>query len=353
MAPDCFSQRLLAWFDDHGRKDLPWQGGREPYAIWVSEIMLQQTQVTTVIPYFERFLARFPDVTSLALAALDEVLHLWSGLGYYARARNLHRAAQVVCERHGGAFPASFEDVLELPGIGRSTAAAILAFSSGARHVILDGNVRRVLCRYHAIEGWPGRPKVEQALWSLAEAHTPQVRVADYTQAIMDLGATLCTRSRPGCQHCPVSDGCQAFQQQRQRDYPAPRPRKHLPVRQTTMLLLFNALGEVLLERRPPSGIWGGLWSLPEWDGAQGVEEWCRHRYGCTVGAPRRNDVLRHTFSHFHLDILPLALPAEPCRHMTMESRGIVWYNTQHPDERGLAAPVRRLLQQVTPTNPS
>lgn len=344
---DTFAEQLLAWYDHSGRKDLPWQQRRDAYAIWISEIMLQQTQVATVIPYYQRFMARFPEVVSLADAGIDEVLHLWSGLGYYARARNLHRAAQVIRDEHHGRFPTGFEQVVALPGIGPSTAGAILAFATGSRHVILDGNVKRVLCRYHAIAGWPGQPTIEKQLWALAEQHTPLERVAEYTQAIMDLGATCCTRSRPQCAHCPLHPGCQARELQRVQDFPVPRPRKTLPVRTTTMLIICDANGSVLLERRPPTGIWGGLWSLPEWPQDDPLEHWCARRYGLAVRQATPGALLRHTFSHFHLDIQPLLLQASAKGHRVMERGDIVWYNTQQPDARGLAAPVERLLAQV------
>ncbi len=344
---ESFADQLLAWYDRCGRKDLPWQQGRDAYAIWISEIMLQQTQVATVIPYYQRFMARFPAVASLADAGLDEVLHLWSGLGYYARARNLHRAAQHIRDHHHGRFPADFEQVVALPGIGRSTAGAILAFSTGSRHVILDGNVKRVLCRYHAIAGWPGQADVEKRLWTLAEQHTPPQRVAEYTQAIMDLGATCCTRTRPRCAECPLQSGCQAREMQRVQEFPAARPRKSLPVRAATLLIIRDANGHVLLERRPPAGIWGGLWSLPEWPQDDPVEAWCARRFGLTVHQPTLGEVLRHTFSHFHLDIQPLMLEAASAGHRVMEPGDVVWYNTQQPDARGLAAPVERLLAQV------
>ncbi|HXH03794.1 MAG TPA: A/G-specific adenine glycosylase [Candidatus Competibacteraceae bacterium] len=339
-----FSQRLLAWFDQHGRRDLPWK--REPtlYRVWVSEIMLQQTQVATVIPYFERFMARFPEVTALADAELDEVLHLWSGLGYYARARNLHRAAQVVCDHYGGVLPRDFAALQALPGIGRSTAGAILAQALGQRHPILDGNVKRVLARHGAVPGWPGQPAVAQRLWALAERYTPAERVADYTQAIMDLGALLCTRSRPRCGACPVAVDCQARLQGRQTDYPAPKPRRQLPVRATVMLMVRDPEGRVLLEQRPPSGVWGGLWGFPECPPDETPQGWCRQRLGVEPRTVQPWSVLRHTFSHFHLDITPLQLELDcaPCRVMDGERQ--VWYNLRQPDARGLAAPVRSLL---------
>jgi len=340
-----FAQRLLAWYDSHGRKDLPWQRDATPYRVWVSEVMLQQTQVVTVIPYFERFMARFPGVAALAAAPLDEVLALWSGLGYYSRARNLHRAAGLIVAEHGGVFPRALEQVMALPGVGRSTAGAILALSLGQRHPILDGNVRRVLARYHAIDGWPGQAGVERLLWQRAEEHTPAERVAHYTQAIMDLGATLCSRGRPRCDACPQAAGCQARSGGEPTRYPAPRPRKALPERRVTFMLVTNARGEILLERRPPSGIWGGLWSLPE-TVDEPASQWC-HRHGLTLRQETAWPVLRHTFSHFHLDISPRHVRVAEAGTAVMEASGAVWYKTGLCDQLGLPAPIKRLLAQL------
>ncbi|HLA74637.1 MAG TPA: A/G-specific adenine glycosylase, partial [Gammaproteobacteria bacterium] len=341
-----FSRRLLSWFARHGRKNLPWQLNPTPYRVWVSEIMLQQTQVATVIPYYERFMQHFPDLQSLAAAPLDSVLHLWTGLGYYARARNLHRAAQIIRAEHHGRFPHDIEALQKLPGIGRSTAGAILALATGQRQPILDGNVKRVLTRFHAVPGWPGKQDIEQQLWALAEQHTPARAAADYTQAIMDLGATVCTRTRPACPACPLSVGCAAYHQGRVADYPAPKPRQTLPVRATALLMLCNARGEVLLEQRPPSGIWGGLWSLPEYGGTrQELADWCQQRLGYAVTDIQAWPTLRHSFSHFHLDIQPLRLRAARATHTVMEARPTVWYNSRNPDARGLAAPVKHLLE--------
>ncbi|WJW75317.1 A/G-specific adenine glycosylase [Thiohalobacter sp. IOR34] len=349
-----FASRLLDWFDRHGRHDLPWQREPTPYRVWVSEIMLQQTQVTTVIPYYARFLQRFPSIEALATAAPDEVLHLWSGLGYYARARNLQHAAQQIVELHGGVFPTDFAAVEALPGIGRSTAGAILTLACGQRWPILDGNVKRVLARHRAVEGWPGRSAVLRQLWTLAEALTPRRRVAAYTQAIMDLGATLCRRARPDCAACPLAADCRARIEGRQAELPAPRPRRELPVRATRMLLLVNQGGEVLLQRRPPAGLWGGLWCLPEIDEPQAaVEDWCLRRLGLRVAGVSAWPPLRHSFSHFHLDITPLrvSVAKDPALRV-MEDGGRVWYNVRSPDARGLAAPVQRLLDRLRETGP-
>jgi A/G-specific adenine glycosylase len=344
MNPDDFSRQVLAWFDRHGRKDLPWQ--REPtlYRVWISEIMLQQTQVATVLPYYQRFMARFPTLAALADGDLDDVLHLWSGLGYYARARNLHAAARLVQARHGGRIPADLASIQALPGIGRSTAGAILALAAGQRHPILDGNVKRVLARFHAVAGWPGQRSVLDSLWELAERYTPSHRVADYTQAMMDLGAMICTRSRPGCSACPLAAGCLAHTQGRETDYPGRKPRRQLPVRETRMLMLATGGGDVLLERRPPTGIWGGLWSFPECPPETEPADWCAEHLGLRVIAVEPWSTLRHTFSHFHLDITPVRATVADTANRVMDTGRFVWYNTHQPDERGLAAPVQRLL---------
>jgi A/G-specific adenine glycosylase len=344
---DSFARCILEWQRVHGRHDLPWQRAPTPYRVWVSEIMLQQTQVATVIPYYERFVARFPDVAALAGAQLDEVLHLWSGLGYYARARNLHAAAQRVCDGYDGALPEDFEALQSLPGIGRSTAGAILALACGQRHPILDGNAKRVLARFHSVEGWTGDARVERELWTRAEAHTPEVDVARYTQAMMDLGATVCTRSRPACDRCPLGDDCVARAVGRQHELPTPRPRKSLPVRRARMLIAINADGAVLLERRAPAGIWGGLWSFPELGGDEGAEAWIERRLGCRAGAAEEWPALRHSFTHFHLDIVPIVAHVGGGTSRVMEHPGFVWYKEDAPVALGLASPVRSLITQL------
>jgi len=343
-----FNQRLLAWFDRHGRRDLPWQQDPTPYRVWVSEIMLQQTQVATVIPYYLRFMARFPNVTALADAPLDDVLHLWSGLGYYARARHLHKAARVVRDQHQGRYPEEREALQGLPGIGRSTAGAILAFACGQRHPILDGNVKRVLCRHHAIDGWPGHSGASRELWTLSEHYTPLQRVADYTQAIMDLGATVCTRARPRCGACPLASDCAAYGQGMETDYPRARPRRTLPVRAVVFVMLRRAGGELLLERRPPVGVWGGLWSFPECPPEVPVEEWCQQRLARIPREVRYLSPLRHTFSHFHLDITPALVRVEDPGVGVLDGDGTLWYNPTRPGARGLPAPVTRLMALLT-----
>ena len=340
-----FATRLLDWFDQHGRHDLPWQHPRTAYRVWISEIMLQQTQVSTVIPYFERFMQAFPDIMALANASNDAVLHQWTGLGYYARARNLHRAAQILRDDFAGTFPTEFDKVLALPGIGRSTAGAILAQAYELCFPILDGNVKRVLTRLHAIAGWPGEKRVEQQLWDLASAYTPPLRIADYTQAIMDLGATVCTRNNPDCLHCPFNNDCVAHQHATVNAYPTPKPKKTIPVRETCMLLLSDARQHILLEKRPPAGIWGGLWSFPECAPDENIADWCKNHLQLHIEHAEALSPLRHTFSHFHLDITPILVRATPVG--IMDSEKYIWYNTHQPDPRGLPAPVKTLLEQL------
>jgi A/G-specific adenine glycosylase len=346
--PATFSQRLLSWFDHYGRTDLPWQQNSTPYRVWVSEIMLQQTQVNTVIPYYQRFLQRFPEVSTLATAALDEVLHSWTGLGYYARARNLHRAAQLIHVEYADVLPKYLDGLMQLPGIGRSTAGAILALADGQRCPILDGNVKRVLCRYYAIDGWPGESQVEHKLWQLAEQLTPTGRVSQYTQAIMDLGATVCTRRRPSCHSCPFTNDCWAQQSGQVMAYPVTKPRKALPIKQTLFIMLQNQWGEVLLEQRPSQGIWGGLWSFPECATLLDMRQWCSQYLDITVLTYDIWQSIRHTFTHFHLDITPIYIPIQLDTYETVAISKTLWYNMNNPQTCGLAAPVVSLLTQLT-----
>ena len=347
MSPQTgFADRVLDWFDQHGRKDLPWQRDINPYRVWVSEIMLQQTQVATVIPYFDRFMAEFPTVQDLADAPLDRVLHLWTGLGYYARARNLHKAAVRVCEDFDGQFPLEVDELETLPGVGRSTAGAIASIAGRKRAVILDGNVKRVLARHGAVPGWPGAAAVQRRLWELAEEHTPKRRCADYSQAIMDLGATLCTRSAPDCEHCPVARDCRALAQGRQLDFPGKKPRKSLPVRSTTFLMVQAANGDIWLQRRPATGIWGGLWCFPEVAVEGDPANWCVDRWGLIPASTEHWEPFRHTFSHYHLDIQPVQVTLDTTPSGVMEATDQLWYNRRHPPEIGLAAPVAALLQR-------
>lgn len=338
---------LLAWFDSAGRKNLPWQHDPTPYRVWVSEIMLQQTQVATVIPFYERFMARFPDVHALAAASIDEVLHLWTGLGYYARARNLHRAANVIVATYNGHFPQTLEEVQALPGIGRSTAGAILALSRGLRHPILDGNVKRVLARYFAVEGFPGDKQVEARLWALVEACTPTERVGHYTQAIMDLGAMICVRSRPLCVACPLRGECVAYREGRQAQLPTPRPKKARPHRVAYTLLLVRDDGAVWLEQRPPSGIWGGLWTFPQFESEAAARD-----YAVRVGAAADSASARplppytHAFTHFDLTLHPLIVRGAAVRSAVANSAAL-WYDQRAPERIGLAKPVVDLLRLV------
>ncbi len=344
-----FANQVFRWFDKHGRKNLPWQHEITPYRVWLSEIMLQQTQVETVIPYFNRFLTQFPHVDDLAAAPLDEVLHLWTGLGYYARARNLHKCAQEVVSTYNGDFPNTVEGLAALPGIGRSTAGAICSIAFGKRAPILDGNVKRVLARYHAVEGWPGNKPVENQLWEYAEHHLPEQRNADYSQAMMDLGATLCTRTKPRCSDCPLKQNCRAQAQGNWQDYPGKKPRKALPEKQIQLLLIENPDGEILLEKRPAQGIWGGLWSLPELDSSLDAQEHTQHHFG-DLESHTSLPPFRHTFSHYHLDIHAQRLRLKSTLLKIMEPSEQLWYNPQNPEKLGLAAPVKKLLDSLTKT---
>ena len=340
-----FARRLIDWHRDHGRHDLPWQGSRDPYRIWLSEIMLQQTQVSSVIPYYTRFLERFPDVATLAASPVEDVMALWSGLGYYARARNLHRAAQQVMQAHDGRFPDCSASLITLPGIGRSTAAAIAAFSSGERVAILDGNVKRVLCRVFGIEGFPGEKAVENRLWTLAESLLPDTELGTYTQAQMDLGATVCTRGKPACMRCPMAEACVAARSGRTRELPAARPRKTIP-RRSTQLAVVVCNGRVLVERRPPSGIWGGLLALPELPGTgTTLPAWAFGDWSAGQ-TPVALPPLTHTFTHFVLDIQPWRIDlthppaqlAEPAHQ---------WLALDQLADAALPTPIRQILTRL------
>jgi A/G-specific adenine glycosylase len=337
-----FAARIIAWQEEHGRHDLPWQGTRDPYAIWLSEIMLQQTQVATVIPYYNRFIARFPDVAALAEAPLDEVLQLWSGLGYYARARNLHAAAQQIVARLRGRFPRRFEAVAALPGIGRSTAGAICVFAYGARHPILDGNVKRVLARHRGIRGYPGDKKVTDRLWTAAESLLPRRGLEAYTQGLMDHGATICLRGKPRCAECPVREDCVALKRGWVARLPAPRPRKQRPHKRTIMLVLTRA-GEVLLEKRPATGVWGGMWCLPEAARSADLEAHCLKRYGAHVTEVEELTRIEHGFTHFSLEIRPLRVRVSALVPNASEP-GVVWLPFEEARGAAIPAPVRRIL---------
>ena len=343
MTPSTFQQQLLDWFDQHGRKDLPWQKAITPYRVWISETMLQQTQVSTVIPYFNRFVERFPDIEALAKAPIDEVLHFWAGLGYYARARNLHKTALLIFEQ--GYFPDTLQELIEFPGIGHSTAGAILSIAFNKSHPILDGNVKRVLARFNATAGWPGTSKVSKELWALSAQLTPQARVADYTQAIMDLGATICTRSKPGCVLCPLNAGCLARIAENVTDYPTSKPAKVSPVKQLVFLIVRNNRNQILLEKRPPTGIWGGLWSLPEFDTIDSATNWCSTN-NVRIINQQSLTTQRHSFSHYHLDFTPLLIETDNPNNNVMEANRTVWYKAEQINDLGLPAPIKLLLQQ-------
>lgn len=334
---------LIAWHARHGRHDLPWQREPTPYRVWVSEIMLQQTQVATVIGYYERFMRRFPDIDSLAAAPLDEVLHLWSGLGYYSRARNLHRSAQRVVGERGGELPGEVAELAQLPGIGRSTAAAIVALAMGRRASILDGNVKRVLARYFAIDGSPADSVTERELWHRAEQCTPQSDFAVYTQAIMDLGATICTRREPLCMQCPLREDCAARRLDRVHQLPTPRARRARPTRRVFMLLAVDTDGQVLLQRRPPQGLWGGLWTPPEFQHQEAATRFCAATLGAGQLELQTLPGLRHAFTHFELEITPLRARC-PRALTVMEGGGTLWYNPREPARIGLPAPIAALL---------
>ena len=337
-----FAQRLIAWQKRFGRRDLPWQRTRDPYRIWLSEIMLQQTQVGTVIPYYQRFLRAFPDVASLAAAPIERVLELWSGLGYYRRAHLAHRAARILIAQHRGRFPRDAEALAALPGIGRSTAAAIAAFASGARNAVLDGNVKRVLARHRGIAGFPGDARVERRLWRCAEALLPRRDIATYTQALMDLGATVCLRRTPRCEACPVARDCIARREGRIAELPAPRPKKTLPWREITVLLV-ERKGEVLLERRPATGVWSGLWSLPEIETTRNVVAHCRTHFGMNVIPQTPLPAIEHAFTHFCLNLhpLPCAVREESAR---AQEPGMVWMPLDEIAGAALPAPIKKLL---------
>jgi A/G-specific adenine glycosylase len=351
MTPEAapFTVALLRWFDLHGRHNLPWQQNPTPYRVWVSEVMLQQTQVAAVIPYYERFMREFPTVQELAAADEDAVLHLWTGLGYYARARNLRKCAQVLVARDGGEFPANIDEVTALPGIGRSTAGAILALSRGERHPILDGNVKRVLARVFGIAGDPGSASVLAELWTQADACTPTERVAAYTQAIMDLGATLCTRARPACTVCPMSGFCVAAREGRQAELPGRKAKRDRGSREATLLIAESgAEGSraILVERRPAPGIWGGLWSPPQFESEGAALEWCRMELGEPEVEAQRLPPIEHAFTHFDLRLNPIRVRCRPALGVSEEGR--LWYQLDAPPKVGLPQPIRQLFERLS-----
>ncbi|WP_245832246.1 A/G-specific adenine glycosylase [Oceanospirillum sanctuarii] len=339
---ELISTAILDWYDENGRKSLPWQQERTAYKVWLSEVMLQQTQVATVIPYFEAFIDRFPTIEALAKAHIDEVLHLWTGLGYYARARNLHKCAQTITENYQGKFPEDQAALEALPGIGRSTAAAIIAQTFDKPAAILDGNVKRLLARLHCVPGWPGQSQTLKALWQLAEHYTPPTRCQAYTQAVMDMGAMVCTRRNPKCDLCPIEKWCAARSTASQHDFPNSKPKKTNPVRQSILFVLQTPDGNCLLLQRPPTGIWGGLWSLPDASETEGLLDALPHKYDA--------EKLEHKFSHFTLEaeIRICHLNKDQLRKLEQNIREERhrWYNPQQPDSIGLPGPIHKLLHR-------
>ncbi|WP_124945082.1 A/G-specific adenine glycosylase [Sulfurirhabdus autotrophica] len=340
-----FSSSIIAWQKLHGRHDLPWQKTRDPYRVWLSEIMLQQTQVGTVIPYYARFLERFPDIAHLADADEDVVLQHWSGLGYYSRARNLHRAAKAIAEQHQGQFPHHFEQIIALPGIGRSTAAAISAFAFGKRFAILDGNVKRVLARYFGVEGYPGEKKIENNLWKIAESILPSSDIEVYTQAVMDLGASICSRSRPECPVCPLQKSCVAFRDQRVAELPTRKQKKAIPTKQIGMLMMIHN-DELFLEKRPSKGIWGGLWSFPEMAVGEVAEKFSHEQFKVSVQSTETLPILEHTFTHYKLLISPHLLHLGKLSNKGALPNGL-WLSIDDAVDAAIPAPVRKLLLQI------
>jgi len=345
-AHDDFSTRLIAWQKIHGRHDLPWQNTRDPYAIWVSEIMLQQTQVSAVIGYYQRFMQRFPTIKNLAEASQEEVLQYWSGLGYYSRARNLHNAAQTIMDEHGGKFPQDFEQIQTLSGIGRSTAAAIVSFAFNQNQTILDGNVKRVLARHFLIEGWTGTPKIEKQLWALAESLLPEQEMVAYTQGLMDLGATICTRSKPKCTACPLIKTCKAYAENWVTKLPTPKPKKTIPQKETTMLLIRHGK-EILLEKRPPTGIWGGLWSFPEISQQEISTQIALSRFGLNTEAEEPLPSIQHVFTHFKLEITPQPLHVLS-KPLQANMPNMIWLAIEDAIGAAVPTPVRNILLNLT-----
>jgi A/G-specific adenine glycosylase len=350
LQPIEFQKKLLNWFEKHGRKDLPWQSNKTPYRVWISEIMLQQTQVSTVIAYFQRFIKKFPDVITLSNAKEDEVLHVWTGLGYYQRARHLHRTAKIICQTYQGHFPDNLTQLETLPGIGRSTAGAILSIAFAKSAAILDGNVKRVLTRLYGITQWPGEKKTAEKLWKIAEKYSPKTKTADYTQAIMDLGATLCKRSKPACTQCPFNQHCIANIKGMTASLPQSKPRKTLPIRMATLLLLLQESHYVLLEKRRTSGVWKGLWSLPEIEGIQDqktIRKMCLTQFSLSTKKIILGSAFRHTFTHYHLEILPALIVVKKEQSHFIDDQNQLWYNLQQNQAIGMPAPVKSLLNNL------
>jgi len=346
LSPTEFRKAILSWYKKYGRKDLPWQKNKTPYRVWVSEVMLQQTQVTTVIPYFDRFMKRFPSVRSLSKAEEDEVLHLWTGLGYYSRARNLHKTAKIISETLNGKFPQTVEELSALPGIGRSTAGAIMASAMNKRATILDGNVKRVLSRYCALQKNTNENDGIKILWEIAERYTPHKYLAEYTQALMDLGATKCTRTRPDCPSCPIKSSCTAFLTSATHIFPKTKKSAKKPTKQIKAIILLEN-NKILLEKRPPAGIWGGLWSFPECPIDNEAETWCKKNLGCHVDYLEDLTSFIHTFSHYHLHIHPIKLSCTKQLSKLQHAPHLAWYNLSKLPKIGLPAPIKKLLDQL------
>ena len=352
--PNSFSQKLLKWFQKHGRKNLPWQKNKTPYRVWLSEIMLQQTQVNTVIPYYLKFIKSFPDITSLANAPQDEVLHLWTGLGYYARARNLHKTAQIICNEHAGKFPDSSEALQSLPGIGRSTAGAILSFANGQNHAILDGNVKRILARHYLIEGWTASSKTQKKLWTLIEKITPEKHCDDFNQALMDLGSSLCSRSKPQCQQCPLNTSCKAYKSNLTKCYPTPKAKTIKPEKSTYLLMIMPEMNKILLEQRPQQGIWGGLWSFPQCQTLDDIHYWLDNKQFKTMGEMEFYPEFRHSFTHFHLNITAVKILIKTPEVFTIHeglNNNFVWYQPSKALKLGMPTPITKLISQIVSIN--
>ena len=339
-----FHERLLDWYDIRGRKDLPWQHDISPYHVWLSEIMLQQTQVSTVIPYYLRFITQYVDITALASAKLDDVLASWSGLGYYARARNLHKAANILVRQHQAEMPSSIGDLMALPGIGRSTAGAIMALAHQQKYPILDGNVKRVLARHSAISGWPGKKPIEQKLWKIAESLLPEKRIAHYTQAQMDLGATVCKRNKPLCLQCPLHEDCKAFQLGTPELFPISKPKKEIPTRQSHWLIAKSNNGDILLEQRPTNGIWGGLWSFPEFGSPFDLASFSQEKLKVNPEEIQHQTSIRHVLTHFKLDITPHLVHSSDNYQKIDDNKIFGWYTIRDALQLGLPAPVKAFL---------
>lgn len=340
-----FSLLVLSWYQRDGRKSLPWQHNKTLYRVWVSEIMLQQTQVVTAVLYFQKFISRFPNVFLLAEATIDEVLHLWSGLGYYARARNIHKAAQIILDQYAGKFPRTFEEIIALPGIGRSTAGALLSLSLGKHYPILDGNVKRVLTRYHAIEGWPGKKHVENQLWAIIEKVTPIKDVGQFNQGMMDLGARVCTYHKPKCEVCPLNVGCKSYFNRYWEKYPGKKPKKII-IGKTTYFLLLQKGERVWLEKRPEVGLWGGLFSFPQFSEKDALDLWVK-QYDMKTNQVKQLNSFRHSFSHYYLDLIPIWIKIRTLSIDFHSSSGL-WYDLKQPPNIGLSEPVNRLLKLLS-----